>query len=183
MPSQLFTQISTQRVPVMDHIAAVAMKHFRVPIAIVSLLTNEEVVFVGTQGLPDDFVPRETSFCRLVFSGREVVVVEDARLDSRIHNHTAVLGPPFVRFLAGAPLMTDMGKKIGTICIADVHPRELAFGQRIALKHLARIASQEWANLTAVKSAPLHSPERSDDVSQKSVDAIMVRTRAPTGSI
>jgi GAF domain-containing protein len=144
MITNLFSQLSLNRLPAMDHIAAVAMKHFGVPMSVVSLVTSEEVVFVGAQGLPHGYVPKDTNFCRLVASGPDVIVIEDTLSDPRLRTNSAVVGPPRIRFFAGAPLVAETGENLGTVCIADVRPRQLEFGQRVALKHMARIAAQEW---------------------------------------
>ncbi len=53
-----------------------------------------------------------------------VFSVEDASQDPRFQDNPLVLGPPYVRFYAGASLEID-GVKVGTLCIVDSKPREV----------------------------------------------------------
>jgi hypothetical protein len=39
-------------------------------------------------------------------------------------NYQSVIGPPYLRFYAGAPLTTRSGANIGTLCLADTRPRD-----------------------------------------------------------
>lgn len=48
-----------------------------------------------------------------------------------------VIGPPHVRFYVGAPLMTDDGHALGTLCMLDRTVRQLSKEQADALLVLA----------------------------------------------
>ena len=154
MLSHLLYGLPRNRLPAMDHVAAVAIRQFRVPMAIISLVTDEEVVFVGAQGLPDGYMPKDTTFCRMVSASQDVVVVEDTLADDLLCRNSAVIGPPHIRFFAGAPLLAETGK-LGTVCIADTVPRQFGFGQRLALQHMARIATQEWDDRKSMAATAL----------------------------
>jgi GAF domain-containing protein len=52
-----------------------------------------------------------------------VTVIEDATIDPRFSDNPYVVGPPFIRFFAGAPLVDRFGHLIGTYCVVDVHTR------------------------------------------------------------
>ncbi|KAH8983215.1 Fph type histidine kinase [Lactarius akahatsu] len=81
-----------------------------------------------------------SSYC----SGDEPMVVLDTRADWRFAKNPLVIGPPHVRFYAGAPLRTQDGYNVGTLAIMDDEPRvEFNPRQRHTLKEFAAIAMRE----------------------------------------
>lgn len=132
-----------EHVAALDHVAQVAIQHFKVPIALVSLLDNRRQSFVGRQGTLLEGSPIGDSFCRITIQSDDVFVVEDAALDPRFARSPLVTGELHARFYAGAPLITEDGVRVGAACLIDHRPRTLNFGQRIVLKQLAKIAMAE----------------------------------------
>ena len=71
------------------------------------------------------------------------MVVEDAREDKRFQDNALVTQDPRIRFYAGAPLITDAGNRLGTLCLIDVQPRTLTPNQERILQMLAnRVISE-----------------------------------------
>lgn len=133
----------------LDHICAVAAKHFNVPIAVVSLVDETELFFVGHFGTPATTIPRFASAWPYEMASDEMLVVEDTLLDPRFAGTPLVAGPPFVRFFAGSPLhLGHPSVRVGTICIVDRQPRSLTFAQKLALRQVATIAMAELEALT-----------------------------------
>ena len=60
------------------------------------------------------------------------------RRDDAFADHPLVIGDPFIRFYAGAPLRTADGHAIGTLAVADAVPRQLTPEQLDALRVLGR---------------------------------------------
>jgi GAF domain-containing protein len=138
-----FPYSSGKKIPALDHIAQVAIQHFKVPIALVSLVDETEQCFVGSQGVSLLTSPRNQAFCRYTIMSDEVLVVEDATIDERFATNPLVTGEPYIRFYAGAPLRLDDGIRLGTVCVVDHVPRQFTFGQKIVLRQLATIAMSE----------------------------------------
>jgi GAF domain-containing protein len=74
---------------------------------------------------------------------RVPLIVPDTLLDPRFADSPAVIGPLRVRFYAGYPQIVSDGSCIGTLCIADVKPRELEPSALDELRSLADIAVRE----------------------------------------
>jgi predicted PurR-regulated permease PerM len=114
---------------------------FDVPIALVSLVDGRRQWWKSAQGLPPSLdrareAPRETSICGHVVANDETLVVEDVLRDERF------AGNPFlrehgIRFYAGAPLRTDDGLPVGSLCVLDVKPRRVTATERRLLQVVA----------------------------------------------
>ncbi len=121
-----------------DDAVLVAAQLCDVPIALVSLVDEHRQWFKAAVGLAVSETSRDISFCGHAIREPELFVVEDATLDPRFADNPLVTGEPFIRFYAGAPLVTFDGLAIGTICVLDHRARTLTAGQRGALSALAR---------------------------------------------
>jgi signal transduction histidine kinase len=122
-----------------DDIVALATRLCDAPIGLVSLVDNERQWFKACIGLPVSQTHRDLAFCAYaILEPDTLLVVEDATLDPRFSSNPLVLGEPFIRFYAGAPIITDDGHALGTVCVIDSQPRTLNQGQLDALQALAR---------------------------------------------
>lgn len=122
-----------------DDIVLLATGLCDVPIALVSLVDNERQWFKACVGLDVRETHRDLAFCaHAILAPDEVLVVEDAQSDPRFEHSALVLGPPYIRFYAGAPIRDDRGFALGTVCVIDTRPRTLTVVQHNALQALAR---------------------------------------------
>jgi diguanylate cyclase (GGDEF)-like protein len=122
-----------------DDITALAALVCRVPISLVSFVDGERQWFKARVGFEVTQTAREDAFCaHAILRPHEVMIVTDAAEDPRFRNNPLVTGPPHIRFYAGAPLVTPRGEPIGTICVIDRVPRELAPAKLEALHALSR---------------------------------------------
>ncbi len=81
---------------------------------------------------------REVAFCAHGILGEDLMVVPDAREDSRFRGNPLITGDPNVVFYAGMPLRTSRGHNIGMICVQDRRPRNLDPIQQSVLRRLAK---------------------------------------------
>jgi GAF domain-containing protein len=76
--------------------------------------------------------------------------------DERFRNNPLVAAEPHIRFYAGAPLVTEDGYALGTLCVIDQKPRDMAPDEKEALRALSRLvlAQLEFRrNLILLKEA------------------------------
>lgn len=130
--------LDTAAEPGFDDAVSIAVQLCDVPIALVSLIDDSRQWFKAAVGLTVSETPRDISFCGHAIGKPELFVIEDATQDPRFADNPLVTGEPFIRFYAGAPLITSDGLAIGTICVLDHRPRKLTDGQRAGLTALAR---------------------------------------------
>ncbi|MGE7204977.1 methyl-accepting chemotaxis protein [Sphingomonas sp. NPDC019816] len=131
---------------VFDDIVRLAQSMFDVATSTVSLIDDDRQWFKAGIGIDVCETDRDAAFCTHAILGDAVMVVPDAHADGRFTNNPLVLGAPFIRFYAGAPLTTPAGFNIGTLCIFDPKPRPngLDASERI---HLAMLADMVMERL------------------------------------
>ncbi len=121
-----------------DDLTRLAADVCGVPMALITFLDGDRNWFKSRLGMQATQVPREVSFCEhLVLKPDEVLIVNDAKSDTRFCGHPLVLGEPHIRFYAGAPLVSPTGHTLGAICALDTEPRELDSTQVETLRFLA----------------------------------------------
>jgi PAS domain S-box-containing protein len=153
--------------PSFDRLTALAARLFDVPIALVSLVERDRQWFKSAHGLCATETSTSVSFCKHTLSGDQVLVVPDAALDIRFADNDLVTGPPYIRFYAGAPLITPDGYNLGSLCIIDRKPRaELSRADRRTLQDLADVAVDELELRHAYQKAASGLREQAERVTQ-----------------
>jgi PAS domain S-box-containing protein len=152
--------LDTPPEPAFDRIAEMAATLFQVPMAVVSLVDEDRVWFKSRLGIDADHSARDAGLCASAILSPGVFYLRDAAHDERAVGHPLVpaLG---IRFYAAAPLRTHDGLNLGTVCVLDQQPRELALGEAEMLKMLAALAmNQMELRLYAEKVAQLEQVQR-----------------------
>jgi formate hydrogenlyase transcriptional activator len=110
-----------------DRLTRVAAIVLRVPVAIVSFVDGDRLVFKSETGLTEPLasareIPLRVSLCRHALESRAPFVVADIRRDPAIDSgHAPEQG---MIAYAGIPLVTPDGCALGTFCVLDTRPRE-----------------------------------------------------------
>jgi PAS domain S-box-containing protein len=126
-----------------DDLTRLAALISRTPIALVSFIDENRQWFKSKVGIQVSETPRELSFCAHAILEPGLLIVPDTLADERFRSHPMVTAEPRIRFYAGAPLVTQDGHALGTICVVDRVARELDQSQSEALMALARLAVAE----------------------------------------
>jgi anti-sigma regulatory factor (Ser/Thr protein kinase) len=122
-----------------DDLTLLASQLCGVPIAAITLIDDDRQWFKSRIGLSISETARNVSFCtHAIQTPNEIMVVPNVLEDRRFVNNPFVVGDPLIRFYAGAPLVTEDGHALGTLCVIDKVPRLLTPGQTQALDALRR---------------------------------------------
>ena len=135
--------LASEPEPLFDRLVQLAAQACGVPIALLSLVDADRQWFKAKVGLPGvQETPRAHAFCAHAIGSDQLFEVADATADDRFSRNPLVVGPPDIRFYAGAPLSVGEGSAVGTLCVIDRTPRQMTDEQRRTLRMLADIASQ-----------------------------------------
>ena len=121
-----------------DDLTRLAAEICNTPVAMVSFVDADRQWFKAKIGTNEQETSREVAFCAHAILRPEVLVVPDALADSRFKDNPRSPDRRYIRFYAGAPLITQDGYALGTICVTDSKPRDLNAEQRHALTALSR---------------------------------------------
>jgi len=148
--------LDTEPEQAFDDLTLLASYVCKTPIAMISLVDEDRQWFKSKIGISISETAREVAFCSIAIQQSDVMVVPDTLQDERFRNNPFVVADPRIRFYAGAPLITEEGYALGTLCVVDQKPREFGADQKEALQALSRlvVAQLEFRrNLILLKEA------------------------------
>lgn len=121
-----------------DQLSELVAQYFKCPLALITVIDSDRQWFKGKKGTTETGNSRSLSFCSHTLLTDDVMVVEDATKDKRFFDSPFVAGDYKIRFYAGAPIVSEDGYKLGTVCIYDMKSRKLNASKRNALLLFAR---------------------------------------------
>ncbi|HYT31520.1 MAG TPA: GAF domain-containing protein [Thermoanaerobaculia bacterium] len=130
--------LDTPPEPEFDDLTLLASHICGAPQASISLVDRERQWFKSRVAVPANETPRDVAFCAHAILEDDVMIVPDAQADERFADNPLVTSGPGIRFYAGAPLINSEGHALGTLCVMDQVPRELAPDQVEGLRVLSR---------------------------------------------
>jgi hypothetical protein len=144
--------------PVFGEFVTLAARIFDLPISLIALVDETDVLYQANHGLPDVHVqPRQEALCATAILDHKAVIYSDLSIESSpliTQQAAEAAHAKGLRFYAAAPIqMPDQGR-IGAICIIDLQPRTFSVGEQGLLEQIASLISQ----MVAVRFCCLSSP-------------------------
>ncbi len=131
-----------------DRITRLAQRLFGTKMAAVTLIDADRQWFKSEIGLGERENGLGDSFCaHAILDAPAPMIVGDAREDPRLSDNPYVTEDPNLRFYAGQPISAPGGEALGTLCVFDDSPREIADFDAEALAELAAMVEAEIASL------------------------------------
>jgi DNA-binding response OmpR family regulator len=135
-------------------------EYFGVPVALLSVVTEDRQFWSAACGLPDDLersrgTHRRDSFCAHAVVARAALIVQDASKNPVFKDNNLVTQRG-LRFYAGVPLIARHGEALGTLCLLDFVPRTFTHFDLELLSVFARqvMAALEWRERVTLPHTP-----------------------------
>ena len=136
-----FQILDTEPEGYFNNLTRIMARCFEMPIALISLVDTDRVFFKANVGIEDkQNVSRGLSLCSLAIMEDKPTVFENALKEPCLLANPLVAGEFGLRFYAGAPITTDDGYNIGTVCVIDKQPRTFSQLDKDLLSRFAQTA-------------------------------------------
>lgn len=167
--------LDTPPEPDFDDLATIASYVCGTPVALVTLLDRDRQFFKSHVGTEIAGTPIDMALCSHVMARKELLVIADLAGDARTRDNPLVTGEEHIRFYAGAPLLTQDGHMLGTLCVLDRTARSdgLTDDQERTLRALARqvMAQLELRRAVAARDAALRDRAADQILNRQIVDS------------
>lgn len=133
-----FISLKITREEELKEIVKLASTLCKVPIALISLVSNKKQHFKISFGTSVKETPRAHAFCHHTIQQDQVMIVQDTSKDDRFVENPLRKGEMNIQFYAGAPLKTKEGLNVGSLCVIGHEPHQLEPAQEQMLGILAK---------------------------------------------
>ncbi|MEA5624519.1 PAS domain S-box protein [Nostoc sp. UHCC 0251] len=154
---------------IFDELAQLAANLCETPIAFISLVDAEREWFKSKIGVTISEISRSISISSYTILQSKILIIQDTLQDERVATNPLVTSNPYFRFYAGVPLITSSGFALGSLCVIDFAPRNLAVKEQVALELLSR---------QVIRYLELHRQNIVDD-SQRSFNLLFSKNPNP----
>lgn len=133
-----FLNLKLSKEEELNGIAQLAANICGTPIALITLLDEDTQYFKIAIGTKESKTTRDDAFCNYVINQDKVMVIPDTAYDSRFASNPLRKSEINVQFYAGAPLITQDGFKLGSLCVIGHEPGNLSEQQIMMLATLSK---------------------------------------------
>lgn len=134
----------TKPEPVFDQLAAIAATMLDAPVAMINFVDCDKVWTKANQnGESGMEVDRTTSLCALAILNDKVTVFDDLQKEISKISNPMVAGESGFRFYAAAPITTDEGFNVGSVCVVDKTSRAFSVDEQSKLEWVAVLVRRE----------------------------------------
>lgn len=147
MPKKNFMRFTLEELGLVDsdpelaftNLAELASRLISAPVSLVSFVQEKKdrQYFKARVGLDVVQTPLSRSFCKLVVSTGEPLIVDDSLEDLRVRDNP-VIGELGVRAYLGVPVFDPDGKPVASLCVIDGKPRRWSGEEQTILEKLGR---------------------------------------------
>ena len=134
----------TKPEPVFDQLAAVAATSVDAPLAMINFVDSETVWTKANQnGESGMEYSRKASLCSLAILNDHVTVFENLEKEFPSIVNPMAAGEYGFRFYAAAPIITNEGFNVGSVCVIDKTSRSFSAEDQKKLERVASMVSAE----------------------------------------
>lgn len=173
--------------PEFDRFTRLAAYVLDAPVSVVSLIDEDRQWFKSCFGFDASETPRDVAFCAHTIMSDEAMIIPDATKDPRFCDNPLVTGAPHIRFYAGAPLISEKGFRLGSLCVIDFEPHEEIDDRDIQALHDLADLTSEAITLRAAKSDTdarlARSQKAADNAKQAFLAMLSHELRTPLNAI
>lgn len=123
----------------LDDLAQLTADICDTPVSLISFIDTDRQWYKAKVGIDIREYSIKNSFCQFLLNNpNDLLVVEEPFSDQRFYNNPFVTQMNGIRFYAGAPLVSNRGNVIGTVCVFDFVTKRFTEKQRLALKLISK---------------------------------------------
>ena len=175
-----YSILDTPEDPAFNDLARIAATLCGAPVAMINLVDRERQWTKASFGMARLTVPRGYSICtQVIAQSGDVFAVTDLAADDRFAHHPIVIRSPHMRFYAAAPVVTEDGYALGTVCVfgsaarTSLEPEHAEALRAVARQIMALIELRRERTALNEANARLETMvDRLQDVSRRKTEII-----------